>query len=52
MFWSWGEKLHNMGRIYSWYVSGGTIKIKIPEHCNSLSVTHTYICSVTFGLLC
>ena len=23
------QKLHNMGRIYSWFVSGGTIKTKI-----------------------
>ena len=41
MLWSWSKKLHNMGRIYSWYVSGGTIKIKIHEHGDSISVTHT-----------
>ena len=46
MFWSCSKKLHNMGRIYSWYVSGGTIKIKIPEYCNCVSVTHAYICQL------
>ena len=30
-----------MGRIYSWYVSGGTVKIKIHEQGDSMSVTHT-----------
>ena len=33
------KKLHNMERIYSWYVSFGTIKIKIHEHDASVSVT-------------
>ena len=28
MWWSWSKKLHKTGRIYCWYVSGGTIKIK------------------------
>ena len=30
-----------MGRIYSWFVSGGTIKIKIMEHDDFVSVTET-----------
>ena len=30
-----------MGRIYSWFMSGGTIKIKIYEHGDFVSVTHT-----------
>ena len=41
MLWSWTKKLHNMGRIYSWYVSGGTIKIKINEDGDFVSLTHT-----------
>ena len=40
MLWSWSKKLHNMGRIYSWFVSGGTIKIKIYEDGDFVSVTH------------
>ena len=34
------QTLHNMGRICSWFVSGGTIKIKILEHNDFVSVTH------------
>ena len=30
-----------MGRIYSWFVSGGTIKTKIYQHGDFASVTHT-----------
>ena len=30
-----------MGRIYSWFVSGGTIKTKIYQHGDFVSVTHT-----------
>ena len=41
MLWSWNKKLHNMGRIYSWFVSGGTIKTKIYQHGDFASVTHT-----------
>ena len=41
MLWSWSKKLINMGRIYSWYVSGGTTEIKIHEHGNSATVKHT-----------
>ena len=42
MLWSWSKELRNMGRTYSWFVSGSTIKIKILEHGDFLSVTHTY----------
>ena len=42
MSWSWSKKLHNIKRIYSWYVSGGTIKILIHEHGDSVSVTQTH----------
>ena len=31
---SWSKKLHNMGRIYSWFVCGGTIEIQILEDGN------------------
>ena len=41
ILWSWSKKLHNMGRIYSWFASGDTIKIKILEHGDFVSVTHT-----------
>ena len=41
MLCSWWKKLLNMGSIYSWYVSVCAIKIKIHEHDDSVSVTHT-----------
>ena len=41
ILWSWSKKLHNMGRIHSWLVSGGTIKTKIYQHGDFVSVTHT-----------
>ena len=34
LLWSWSIKLPNMGIIYSWFLSGGTIEIKISEHGN------------------
>ena len=42
MFWSWSKTLHNMGRIYSCYVSGSTIKIKIHEY-GDFSYTHKWL---------
>ena len=36
VLWSWSKKLHNMGRIYSWF-------LKIYEHGDFVSVTHTYV---------
>ena len=41
MLWLWSKKLHIVGRIYSWYVSVGTIIIKIHQHGDFVSVTHT-----------
>ena len=48
-----GHGAKKLGRIYSWYVSGGTIKVKIHKHGDSLSVTHTddfikHFCGVDF----
>ena len=40
MLWSWNKKLQNMGKIYIWFVSGGTIKTKIYQHGDFVSVTH------------
>ena len=39
MLWSWSKKLHNKGGVYCSIVSGGTIKIKIPQHGDFVSVT-------------
>ena len=41
MLWPWNKKLYIMGRIYSWFVSGGTIKVKILEHGDFVSLTRT-----------
>ena len=34
------QRATNMGRLYSWYAPGGTFKIKIYEHGDSVSVTY------------
>ena len=34
------KKLHSLGKIFSFYISGDTIKIKVSENSSSLSITH------------
>ena len=34
------KKLHSSGKIFSFYISGDTIKIKVMENSSSFSVTH------------
>ena len=41
MLWSRSKRLQDMGRIYSWFGSGGTTKTKIYEYSDFFSVTHT-----------
>ena len=36
-----------MGRIYIWYMSDGTIKIKIHEHDKSISLTDDFMIYVS-----
>ena len=35
------KSLHRMGKIFSYYVSNGTVKIKIQETSQPLSIMHT-----------
>ena len=41
VLWSKAKRLHSLKRICSFYVSGGTVKIKISE--NSLPIPITYV---------
>ena len=41
VLWSKSKSLHRMGKIFSCYVSNGTVKIKIHETSQSLSIMHT-----------
>ena len=40
VLWSKSKKLHSLGKIFSFYISGDTIKIKVSENSSLLSITH------------
>ena len=40
VLWSKAKRLHSLKRISSFYVSGGTVKIKISENSLPLPITH------------
>ena len=40
VLWSKSKKLHALGKIHSYFISIGTVKIKIRENGPSLSITH------------
>ena len=40
VLWSKSKKLHNLGQIHSFFISGDTVKIKISENSALMSVTH------------
>ena len=40
VLWSKSKSLHRMGKIFSYYVSNGTVKIKIQETSKPLSIMH------------
>ena len=41
VLWSTSKSLYRMGKIFSYYVSNGTVKIKIQETSQPLSIMHT-----------
>ena len=41
MLWSKCKRLHDLGKISNFYISSGTIKVKISENRNPISITHT-----------
>ena len=41
MPWLKYERLHDLGKISNFYISSGTIKVKISENRNAISKTHT-----------
>ena len=41
MLWSKCKRLHDLGKISNFYISGGTVKVKIPENRNPISIIHT-----------
>ena len=40
VLWSKSKKLHSLGKIFSFYISGNAIKIKVNENSSPLSITH------------
>ena len=41
MLWSDCKRLHDLGKISNFYISSGTIKVKIFENRNPISILHT-----------
>ena len=41
VLWSKSKSLYRMGKIFSYYVSNGTVKVKIQETSQPLSIMHT-----------
>ena len=41
MLWSKCKRLHDLGKISNFYISSGTIKVKISENTKPLSITYT-----------
>ena len=41
VMWLKSKPLHKMGKIFSYYVSNGTVKIKIQETSQPLTIIHT-----------
>ena len=40
-FWAKSKRLHHLQKTFSFYVSNGSIKIKIKENDKGITVTHT-----------
>ena len=40
MLWSKCKRLHDLGEISNFYISSGTIKVKISENRNPISINH------------
>ena len=40
VLWSKSKKLHSLGKVFSFHISGDTIKIKVSENSSTLSITH------------
>ena len=40
MLWSKSKRLHDLGQIYNFYVSGGKIKLRLQENSKFLARTH------------
>ena len=40
MLWSKSKRLNAMKQIHSYYVSNGTVKVKLAENSRPISITH------------
>ena len=40
MLWPKSEKLHSLGKIHSFFISGDTIKVRVNENSSPLSITY------------
>ena len=47
LLWSKSKRLHAMKQIHSYYISNGTVKVKIEENDQPTSITHAFPISMT-----
>ena len=46
MLWSKCKRLHDLGKISNFYISSGTIKVKISANMNPISISYPRFCKV------
>ena len=46
MLWSKCKRLHDLGKISNFYISSGTIKVKISTNVNPISISYPRFCKV------
>ena len=51
IFWSKAKRLQNIGSIDNFYVSSGTIKIKVTENSSQITITHHWMISRSVFLI-
>ena len=51
ILWSETKRLQSMGQINNFFISGGTVKIKIDENSKPLAITHLDDLAINFPVL-
>ena len=46
MLWSKCKRLHDLGKISNFYISSGTIKVKISANMNPISISYARFCKL------
>ena len=48
ILWSKAKRLQSMGKINNFFISGGTVKVKIDENSKPLAITHLDDLAINF----